>query len=314
MKKILLPAGAANEGGSGHGVSYWMAFLKCPKRYQYERQETMDERSPDGAPPAKETGTLVHKLLELYYDPSLTDDHILEYDEGNDNPAWHEALRLFEAYRERYPRNELGDVLHTELGLESRDSLESFGVDKFTGKLDAIIYLDEEAVDVLTMVRPTLGVLNPGIYLVDHKTAKSNMSTLPTQVKASFQFTAYQMLYQERFPDLPIQGLIANYIFKHKNMDPDKSFRSLWVPPPSDEKKAALKETLAFAYDMKMRYGEGHANPAWCFIYAGCPYWHGFKNRAGVKGPCKGTSDVIQINKGQDRGGDSGGSEGGVSS
>lgn len=292
-KRILIPKPDA-EGGSGKGCSYWTSFLECPRAYQLDRRA---ERSSlpvinDGPAPVgssggypagydSSVGSLVHKLLEIYYTNSQ-EDYVLEFIDGPENPAWEEALKIFSAYRDLYPPTELGEVIAAEQLFRSTNQ-DLFGVPEFTGKLDLIVKIDDEAAEILMDTRPWLGFLDPGIYIVDHKTKKQKKKTLRSEARWSLQFTAYQMLYQERFPDLPLQGLIGNYIFRHKEPTPDRSYKSFWFPPPDKRRQRWAKRILSKCYQMKQQFGEDYANPAWCFIYYGCDH---HKERGG---PCDGT-------------------------
>lgn len=289
-ERILIPSANDDEGGSGWGISYWTSWLKCPRKFYLNQ---LHNSNTEGTA----VGTLFHKLLEIYYQRQH-DDFVLEYAEGDEDKAWKEALRLFAAYRDLYPPTELGKVLGAEVPLEAKNPEEDYGgVPKLTGKVDMLIELDEDAVEQLMDTRPHLGWMEPGFYLVDHKTSKSRSSTLREEVTHSFQFTLYQLLYEEAYGERPA-GLIANYVFKHVNLDPGKSFRSYYVPFPDEEKKETLNATLSKCAERYRNYrgtsGSSErterdpsspppANPVWCFNYGACAHLRVFGGSCGQK-------------------------------
>jgi hypothetical protein len=240
-----------------------MSFLGCPHRY------VLDKQSGGGNESAK-VGILFHKLAELYYTGRLG-SVALAYEAGPNDPDWLEALRLFSAYRKRYPANEW-EVDGCEIPLKAENEIR-YGVPEFTGRADMCVSVGPEHVERLRRTRQL--DLAPGRYLIDHKVKGQRSETI--SIEYELQFNAYMMLLEEM--GKPVLGTIANVIIRHKEMDmtrgkpdPGKSFMSLFTPPPTDAKRQYVKSSLAKALAMRDTFGTDK-NPRDCFSYMKiCPH------------------------------------------
>lgn len=270
MNEILIPSERSSH--SGFGLSFWSAMLQCPYRRWLEDQTQDSEEEVHF-----QIGSYLHKLLEIYYGHAQ-EDYVLRFDGAGEDPNWAYALKIFGVYREKYPPDELGKVLACELKLVSKTPRLLFGVPKLTGQLDMLVRIEPEHVDTLMMSRTDLGVLEPGIYIVDTKTAGQRKRTLKEEYASRPQFIAYEMLLQELQPELyeDFKGTIANVCFKHKTIDPEKSFSSYWIPPASTEKREMLLGYLKQCNDLHELYGTKRKNPEMCFMYGGCKQYKGF--------------------------------------
>ena len=256
--RIVIPP--VKSEGSPRGLGYWLQYLNgCPK-----------QRALGGATStAMDIGTLFHKLLELRYSGEIPGmDVALEYAEDNDAPAWLEALRLFSGYHAHYGHDWFKDCVETveeELGLEGDKARVVFGVPEFTGRIDMAIRIKDQKMADRIAAQRNLPMLEPGLYLVDHKTSSRKSSTLAMEAQYNMQFKAYQILWQHVKGETP-KGMIGNYVFRHKKLKPE-SFGSVMCMPPTEEDFQAIKTALRNASMIKDTLGEDFANPTQCFSW-----------------------------------------------
>ncbi len=260
-QRLIIPS-PDEQGGSGDGWSYWKSFLGCPRAYR------LDQLTTTTSVPLR-TGTLVHKLMEIYYGGSF-DDYVLEYQEGNTDPAWTDALRLFSAYRTHFPSTELGEVLFNERRYMTEDK-KRYGVPRFSGQLDMGVRIDEAAAAILMTSRPQLGFLTPGVYNVDFKTSGRGGMQWKKEQKGSSQYTGYAMLLEDNEPELykEFQGTLVVGLIKHVDLVL-KSFPSIWIPPPGESEQKILHHALQDAGILKNLMGDDRANPTMCNDFGGC--------------------------------------------
>lgn len=260
-EKLIIPAPDLH-GGSGDGWSYWKSFLGCPRAYMLDQE--------GGTPSvALRTGTLVHKLMEIYYGGKF-DDYVLEYQEGNTDPAWTDALRLFGAYREHFSPTELGEVLFNERRYMSEDKAR-YGVPRFSGQIDMGVRISDIHAADLMFSRPQLGFIEAGTYNVDFKTSGRGGMQWKREQRDSPQYTGYAMLLEDNDPELykEFQGTLIIGLIKHVNLEL-KSFPSLWIPPPDEREKKVLHHALQDANILKNLLGVDRANPTMCNDFGGC--------------------------------------------
>lgn len=258
------------SGGSGKGMSFYQAALCCPNRATLSRAE---EEDPDGSD-AADIGTYFHKLAEAYYldIPSP----VIEFAAINENPAATEAQRLFREYRQRYSPYEFGRVVGCEIQLPKEDDRaarakldEEFGAE-VTIKPDMVIELDADHADLVSQHRKV--EVQPGFYIVDHKTKKAKTRTLHYEMQFRAQFALYQYVWNQLHPDMQVKGLLANIIFRYKNMDED-SFLTLLVPPPSPSEVAVVKGIVRDGARILSERGPSWKNPVHCFDwFRVCPH------------------------------------------
>lgn len=270
MKPASLKVIPSNSGGgSSYGLSFYFSFLGC------RRQQLLDKEHGSGD--AAGIGTLFHLLKEHYYRGELEDGVVLEYQEGPEDFRWQEALRMFEAYRARYPHDEFTKVVGVEvdLGYGSDDEnsvaareacLERYGVPVITGRADMVIYVDEEC----AAKHAETGLpLTEGYYILDTKTKKSLRRDMAFKFQHSFQAILYQDLWNLMNPDSPVQGMIFDVAARHVNLK-DSSFLRILVPPPVPDDLRMLKNLLARAEECRLQFGPDAVNPLECFRFGAC--------------------------------------------
>ncbi len=257
---LVIPDANAKGGGSGRGVSYWTSFLGCHEEYKLNQEG-------EGSSEAARVGTLFHKLCELYYNGTM-EGAALQYAPGPQDADWLEAQRLFGAYRSIYPRDEFAGVVANELPLLATD-LSKYGVDQLTGRADMVVDVAEENCARINQTRKL--DLTPGRYLVDFKTKGQKKESLELEYQGSLQFHSYMMMLEDM--GMPVKGCFASVIIRHKKLEREKSFWSIYVPAPSEQDRIRVKNTLAKCMKMRDTFGiESNKNPDVCFTYKACPH------------------------------------------
>jgi hypothetical protein len=217
-------------GGSGFGFSSYRQWAKCGKAASLSAQAKESVSVEEYGGSALEVGTLFHLLVEYYYRGDITEQNlVLEF--GQDS-GWKpsqedltEAMRLFQAYRTKYAPTELGDVLQVEVGYGEgygdRNSAqavgEAVGIYPFSCRVDLVVSLSGLSAGRLGETRGI--TINPGIWLVDHKTAASEFKNAAELWENDLQMTGNVLAYNAQAKidgrDLA-QGILINTIYKRK--------------------------------------------------------------------------------------------------
>lgn len=312
MEPLVIIPSAAESMSSGSGISYWMDFYECPRRTRLDKEYGdnwgVDEEGEQKLDLAK-VGVLVHKLMEFYYQGMLTEGVAFEYVDGNTDPEWVEALRLFQAYRKIYPPNEW-EVVSTEqpiafgdplmkgaswisplaqlapevvdnLGPQALDAIAEVGVPYLTGRYDMIVRVSEEHVAVLKESRKI--TLQPGIYIVDTKTKSQKGATMTSDFLESVQFHTYMKLFKILHPDLypELQGTLANVLIRYQELDMEKRakkkwsspFHTIFIPRSNFFKEEMVRGVLNEAWRRRTLLGADHTNAKMCQGYGReCPH------------------------------------------
>lgn len=287
---IPTPAGSTS---SGWGISYWLPFLKCPRRAWLERQTGRGFEAPEdgegnrktdryGKPKLNQTtiGILFHKILEHYHAHS-TCACIFTYADGPLNLEWQEALRYFEAYRAVTPADAFGTVEACEEGFafgsqhiangdlpgDSDRAIQLLGVPYFTGRRDMRTKLTDNAAQ-FWMAETGIPLQAGHDIIVDTKTKTREDQTLFGDMMESLQFHSYMMAACALGID--VKGVIANVIIGTKEI----KLRRWFVPFPSERQQQIVRETLAQANWVREHLGEQHANVTHCSDYfKPCPFF-----------------------------------------
>lgn len=266
--------GTEASSASVAGMSYWSSFHACPKQryldnlYGIGTDETEQE--------ALGTGAVFHKLMELYYTNQLDQAEL-----NLDNANVVEGYRLFKGYKDLFPPDEFGEVIGCEFPFLIPEDYPTnvVGVRPFTGRIDMVVRLDDTHVQRLRETR-NLPLMEPGIYLLDHKTMKQKRQTVDIEMRERFQFHAYMLAWDEFFGKKYglCKGFIANCVVKHKNLVPG-SFFCVFSPFPDSDQMTALAVYLQQAYELRSRWGDQRANGDQCFKYRVCNHF--------ISGACK---------------------------
>lgn len=252
------------SGPSSNGNSYWDRFQSgCPHQAGLDKQyaDALRELAIEAdLPEATDVGSAFHKILEHYYRGTLSQvafDDSIHYVK--------EALRLFKTYRSRFPPDEFGKVVGSEIEFSLPESLalDLVGVPAFTGRIDLVVEVTQEAVEGLRRMegRNLVSLVTPGIYLIDHKTMKRHDRDVEKKFYHGFQFHVYQAAWNALYPDRPALGAIANCITR--TLLPETF--SVFVPPPTPVQCAAFKAHYAKSYALKQFFGDDFKNRSKCF-------------------------------------------------
>jgi hypothetical protein len=214
---------------------------------------------------------LFHAVLDTYYTKG-TANIVLELDDVELDEASKEAMRLFHGYASRFPPTGFGKVIGSELQIPKDDNeavrIQEFLGVPFTARLDLVVELSSSDIQALVERRPELAGIEPGIYIVDHKTSGRRGADDPIKYRISTQFIGYQALWNHLNPDRPCKGMIANCVVRHKKLV-DASFYSVLVPPPTHEQILGLK---TFLQHTKVLMTTNMANWGACYQWGVCPH------------------------------------------
>lgn len=218
------------------------------------------------------TGTLVHALLETYYSKGYFETENVSW-RGVDltdplfSQAETKAFHVFREYKMKFPPNELGCVLEVEWGFEINVP-HVIGCAPFTGRIDLIIKLTKR--DCIRL-RKTRGIdLEPGIYIVDHKTAGGIYATTFERLSNGIQPTAYM----KAFPYVTgkrVQGALMNVMTTTR----DVKFHTLVIPRPGVlDTNRLFSVTESEAMKSWGNFENSRPNISRCYDYNGiCGHW-----------------------------------------
>lgn len=209
------------HGGSGTGFHYWKGWLECPRKMQ------LLSTIPGSGSVSRAllVGTYTHAFLEIYYSGGLDrrgyDTRSVEFMQVSGEPwepdekARLEAERIFRGYRARFAPDGFGDVVGVERylkveGAENTNWLPP-GV-TLTGKIDLVVHMNKAQCERLKNERKLS--LEPGYYIIDHKTAWGYNRDMITEYKHSLQFLTYGYLWNTCNPDMQVRGVLANILYK----------------------------------------------------------------------------------------------------
>jgi hypothetical protein len=235
-------------GSSGTGISYYSTAAKCARRARLDKERAESSFSSDLR---MDTGKIFHALCEIYFSTGQQNIAV-ELGDVNYGEAPDEARRLFAAYAERFFPEDFSRVVATELLLPPEgDSVaaakiaEAIGVSPFTCRIDMVVEVDERSAEVLNKKRKL--TLEPGVYLWDFKTKGARDNNAELVYRHAPQFIAYQVAWNALNPSNPCKGMVADVIISHKKMEDDKSFYSVFVPPPQEIQVRGLRRFLQSA-------------------------------------------------------------------
>lgn len=229
------------SSSSGTGISYYST--RCPRAAQLSKE------FPSPSSFNAQVGVVFHKLMELYYG-GLLKDVALPIDDMADfeHDPVQEALRLFDGYSKIYSPTEwtVFAVEHklpaeSDAELHGRLLSEAVGVSPFTMRVDMVVDVNADQAKEIEKTRKL--ELEPGRYIVDHKTTDKKDSKAIYKYKLSHQFPAYQLGWNACFDEHPVKGVIVSQCVRHKNLGPN-SFDSFFIGPPNETEVQALRAHL----------------------------------------------------------------------
>lgn len=259
------------SSGSPYGWSRYKTWLTCGLRasLDWEARERQAELGLDEAleDDALGVGTLLHKMLELYYGRAEATEAPVAAPE-----ALAEATRLYTAYIEDPLRADLGAVLGVEKTLPCEPNEPDFELRvaalatqlalpvKLTCRSDLVVRLSQDDCDRIYKAREA--EVTPGIWIVDHKTASRRSNDAELIWRTDTQMALNFVLWNNSQPE-PCQGVLVNVIYKYKV----PKFETFVVKPGADEVLAALHAVRLAGGLSQHRDLAKVPNTAACFNY-----------------------------------------------
>lgn len=263
MTQIVLTATSCDSGGSGSGTSYYEKVEQCPRRASYDKDS---EKAPlADAPFAIQVGIITHKLFEIWL-KNNSDDIVVEVDDLSLDQSVTEAQRLFKGLVQVCKKQHFGEILGVELQVPTKNIpgvAFAVGLESWTGRYDARARLSAEDVEYWKDFGAFLP--GPGVYIWDLKTHTDTESDPNTKYNNSNQLHLYQMADEAEHGEKPL-GAIALNVYAHgrkKKAGPRvedllesgsngrskyRSFEAVYVSPPSEVRKHALRNWLQRKY------------------------------------------------------------------
>lgn len=280
------------SGGSGTGVSYYKTAMNCPRRarLQKEKREAGEVKHDYDGFAAADKGTVFHRLAEIYHNKDT--ETVIDVADAAGQPALQEGTAMFASYSKHFGVEAWGQVLGCEVSLpgdcepdcpyaeaENKTACECGRADNeqrlrklfqvpFTCRIDMVVLVRES--DVAGIKERTGLELEPGIYLLDHKTKDRKDSKMHQKYADEVQFHAYMMAWNACFPEMPCKGLIVNVVINHKKMTKN-SHAAVLVDTPTETQQQAV---LTFLNNAAVLAKTDMPNILHCHDYSGCPFLH----------------------------------------
>lgn len=251
---------------SGRGPSYWQTPMLCGKKAALTSQHT-EIYDGDRQSDAMRTGTFYHFLHEVYQTQRLGSETVIDAGSIQD-PAWCEAVRLFQYVSSLRPKNYFGETVGTEVKLPINEghkaSVERFfdiyGEDCPTGQIDLLTLMDADDVRRIETER-NVELRGPGLYIIDYKTAAARASDMSSRADytQTVQSMTYPLLWNLAGGE-QVRGMIFDIIVKHKKLGENSMQTFVAYPCPTHGPIVRNAVRTARASKLKAR-----ANPYACF-------------------------------------------------
>jgi hypothetical protein len=256
------------EDSHAFGSTHYKALHGCIKRYYCES---------DGDSGADANfGTALHSWLASYH--SGTELPVLS--EEVPERAFVSEAELARRYAKRFSPSGLGRVELCETRLTMKVAMPNYMVgsvkvlpptEPFVGTLDLVVDVDDEAAMVLEAERGI--TINPGLWLVDHKTKTRKAPSLITQYLSDPQFTGYVKLFEHANPGRTVNGTLVNFLYRYKD-DKADGFQTLVVPAPDRDAELTWLHTIKVGASRLRDLGEDFVDNTRCFDYSRvCACW-----------------------------------------
>lgn len=279
--KVRIILQSVSGGSSGFGISFWKSWLGCQERaarMEREYRERLRTKTPPplSTNPALLTGTIVHALLEYYYSPPKEralklDTTAISYMDDVGDPldvaaeSRLDAEAIFRAYRVEFPPDELGKVVAVEKFVGGEEVECALECAPFTCKIDLIVRIDKRAAHRLRRTRQI--DIEPGLWLVDHKTDSFRNPLYESYYTDEVQFTAYMLAWYAKTGTAP-KGMLVNILGKQSR----PRFETIVIPFPSPDKQAVLASFLRLAQQRREEYDGRQCNVTLCYYPNPCPF------------------------------------------
>lgn len=279
----IIPYIIRNNGqGTASGLSYYRGWASCPKKSTLDAENRASGNSSTKSSATK-IGFIFHCYLELYYGGAIGqhENMVLEFKNIDmsiyevDEEAHFEAKRLFDAYRKKYNPTELGTVLGLEVeypspllgkaeqNVQTNRIAEAVGLVPFSCRLDMVVEMSNTS-----MLWKSRGInIEPGVWLVDHKTAARRLQNMGRKWAIDLQMTMQCLVWNACNPDKKCNGVLVNEIYKLQKPD----FKT-FVHIPTEDTIKQLRSFLAGIAIIKQHLPRW-ANATACFSWGRECYW-----------------------------------------
>ena len=238
----LLPL--PRTGSSGAGISYYTKVIRCPRKARLDKEHSEQEKA-DGA---AALGTVLHQMDELYYGGITDNPAALQISDVNWGDTITEARRCWAAYVAKFPGPDFwGEVIGTEMLFPQHYGQDPvveavIGSLPFTIRIDRVVRVTPESAKRIANATPDLGVLTPGVYLMDRKTKGKQDGDAALMHMYSLQFASYLMIYNALHTEKAL-GMIVDELITTKEV----KFRQFLVTPPDEQQQAVIRSMVANA-------------------------------------------------------------------
>lgn len=237
------------QGGTEFGIHAYRDWNMCGRMAALKQEARGMAQSSSGN---LLVGTYAHNLLAFWFqggeipDSDIRDSLDIESPEIDpfDHPGeWHKALALVEDFTSQNTRNVFGNVIAAEMQFRTY-----IAGAPFTGQIDLLTQVEEPS-------RISGYDVEPGHYIVDHKTAAAMNGDLIDRYLNDLQFTGY-WLGLSQTQNIQAQGTFVNVMVKTRI----PQYRVILVPPPSETEIRALENLICRAKNID----QDDTNPAAC--------------------------------------------------
>jgi len=124
---------SVREAGTPYGYSYYSGWATCGMRATLDAAAREEGGDSSSASKATAIGWMLHLLMEYYYSGQISQvgPFAVEFSQDSgvtiDDDYWNEAKRLFEAYRQNFAPDELGEVVSVEEKIGDPEDDEEIG-------------------------------------------------------------------------------------------------------------------------------------------------------------------------------------------
>lgn len=247
-------------------ITSFQSYVACPRKFNLERKgEGSSSTSAD-------VGTMLHAYLERYF--SGKPETQLSFEPAPTAQMEHDVARVFQAFKARRSRHCFGKVIATELTLTGPAIEEALGAKPFKCTIDLVCKL--AAKDCAGLALTDNLDLEPGIYIIDHKSSASGGGQFLERQMMNLQYHAYQLAWNAEYPKTKCVGAICNGLITTKM----PQFPLVQISAPKAHDVAALQSLFEVAA-LFMQHRPDAAIATSCMTYGVCEqYINGSCNRA----------------------------------
>jgi hypothetical protein len=265
------------KGPSDSGFHFLLNYLRCQ---EYFRWGTVEGLEPTHTPHQLLYGTAMHYAMETWF-RNIGKGAITQLDKSTD--AFEKAMEEIESdfqdeqsFNDSMAKGRSLIPVYTSNYVHDEDSWEVLKLPDGRECIELSLAMEFPGGDALTG-RIDLVMRNKGsgkVYIWDHKTTSWSISQLSRTLMVGDQSTSYISLWQQNFPNIPIEGVIFNVLYYNRGkMDfarPVIEKTQEDIDRFSMDAEYLLNEIATKSGDPEARWVR---NTAACYLYnRPCPY------------------------------------------